>query len=380
MAAGVDVVIVGAGVIGLAIARQISLCHPQKTIIVIEKEKKPGLGISSRSSEVIHAGLYYPKNYLKSLLCVQGREQLYQYCREHRIPHQKIGKIVVAQTDEEHEFLHALALRAELNGVDDLAWLRRSTLATMEPYLQARGAFLSPSTGIIDSNALLQSLEKEALDRGVTFAFCTTVKKIEAAKNSFSLLLDHGEKIQSRVVINTAGLQAIPLAGTIAGFPKSALPTLQMVKGNYFSYSGKNPFQHLIYPVPAGQAMTSPNAQHTGLGIHATIDMQGCLRFGPDVEMVNAEQYGVDEKRKPGFVEAVRRYFPALDEEKLQPAYAGIRPRLCTPNKTPDFLIQTEQDHGLVGLVNLFGIESPGLTVCLAIAKQVSLGLSLHLE
>lgn len=376
-----DIVIIGAGVIGLAMARQLAITHPEKNIIVVEKEKQAGLGISSRSSEVVHAGLYYPKNYLKSVLCVRGREQLYQYCREHQVPHQKIGKIVVAQTDEEHEFLHALALRAELNGVDDLRWLRRNALTTLEPALQAQGAFLSPSTGIIDSSALLRSLEKEALDHGVIFAFCASVEKVEADKKGFTIFLDQEAALQSRIMINAAGLHAVPLASCIAGFPSTALPVMQRVKGNYFSYGGKNPFRHLIYPVPAGQPMTSPGAQHTGLGIHATMDFEGRLRFGPDVEMVDKEYYGVDEKRKPEFVAAIRRYFPALDEEKLQPAYAGIRPRLFVPdNKTPDFLIQTEQDHGLVGLVNLFGIESPGLTACLAIAEQVSLGLSLHLE
>lgn len=377
----VDIVIIGAGVIGLAIARHLAIHHPGKSIVVIEKEKLSGLGISSRSSEVIHGGLYYPKNYLKSLLCVRGREQLYQYCREHQIPHQQIGKIVVAQTDEEHEFLHALALRAELNGVDDLRWLRRSTLAALEPAVHARGAFLSPSSGIVDSVALMRSLEKDALEHGVTFAFFTVVQKIEVEKNGFTVALDRGEKLQSRILINAAGLQAVSLARTMTGLPTNMLPTLQMAKGNYFSYSGKSPFRHLIYPVPAGQPMTSPNAQHTGLGIHATIDLQGHLRFGPDVEMVDAECYGVDEKRKPAFVTAIRRYFPALDEDKLHASYAGIRPRLFTFNtKTPDFMIQTEQIHGQVGLVNLFGMESPGITACLAIADQVSLGLFSHLE
>lgn len=376
-----DVVIIGAGVIGLAVARHLAIHYPQNSIIVIEKEKQCGLGVSSRSSEVIHAGLYYPQHYLKSVLCVRGREQLYQYCREHQVPHQKIGKIVVAQTDEEHEFLHALALRAELNGVEDLQWLRRPTLAKWEPALRARGAFLSPSTGIIDSVALLQSLEKSALDHGVMFAFCRSVRKTEVEEGGFTLFLDGGDKLQSRMIVNATGLQSVQLASCIEGLPPASLPVMQKVKGSYFSYTGKNPFQHLIYPVPMGQPMMSPNAQHTGLGIHATLDLQGHLRFGPDVEMVTSEDYNVEAQRKPAFVEAICRYFPALDVEKLQPAYAGIRPRLLAHDrKTADFLLQTEALHGVPGLVNLFGVESPGLTACLAMAEQVVLGLSAHLE
>lgn len=382
----VDVAIVGAGLLGLAVARHLAICYPQKSILVIEKEKHAGLGISSRSSEVIHSGLYYPQPYLKSVLCVRGREQLYQYCRERHIPHQKIGKIVVAQTDEEHEFLHALALRAELNGVDDLAWLRRSTLLTIEPALRARGAFLSPSTGIVDSAALLRCLEKEARDRGVMFAFGNTAQRIEKLSTGFAVQIrGTGDPVPvmlaAEVLVNASGLQAVALMAAMAEFPPQALPPLRLAKGNYFSYQGKNPFRHLVYPVPMGQPMTAPDAQHTGLGIHATIDLQGQLRFGPDVEMVDVEDYQVDAQRKPAFVEAISRYFPALEAAKLQPAYAGIRPRLVTANgKTPDFVFQTEAVHGLPGLVNLFGMESPGLTACLAIAEHVVLGLAAHLE
>src|SRR5690606_13476715 len=242
-----------------------------------------------------------------SRLCVRGREQLYQYCREHQVPYQKIGKIIVAQSEEEHEFLHALTLRAELNGIDDLCWLRRGALQDLEPAVQARGAIYSPSTGIVDSTALLQSLEKEARDRGVEFAFFTEVRKIEINQNGFLLLSGQEEKIQTRIVINAAGLQAIPLAATIESFPQNYLPVLKLAKGNYFSYAGNNPFRHLIYPVPAGQPMTSPDTRHTGLRIHATIDLPGGLRFGPDVEMVEVENYRVNEERKPEFVAAIRR-------------------------------------------------------------------------
>lgn len=374
MATHIDVAIIGGGVIGLAIARELSLRSPALRIALLEKEKRLGSGISSRNSEVIHAGLYYPKKYLKSALCVEGRELLYQFCHEHHVPHKKLGKIVVANTDEEHEFLHALALRAEYNGVNDITWLTSRKLAELEPAVSAKGAFLSPSTGIINVAALLQALEQEARSRNVAIALNARVTHIETQAAGFVITCaDSPDRIHTRAIVNACGLHAIDLANNIAGYPASLAPALVFAKGDYFSYSGKNPFQHLIYPVPAGQPLTSPSAQHTGLGIHATIDLQNQLRFGPDVTVIENENYQVDENKRDVFATVIRRYFPALDKDKLQPAFAGIRPRLVTNNKKPpDFIIQTEQQHGLRGLVHLFGIESPGLSSCLAIARHVS--------
>jgi L-2-hydroxyglutarate oxidase LhgO len=380
MATSVDVAVVGGGILGLAIARELSLRSPSLNIALIEKEKKLGTGISSRNSEVIHAGLYYPKNYLKSVLCVQGRELLYQFCREHNVPHKKIGKIVVANTDQEHEFLHALALRAEYNGVTDITWLTQKKLAELEPAVYAKGAFLSPSTGIVDVAHLMCALEKDASNNRVAIALNTHVTHIEPQRQGFiiSCASDNAYPIRARLLINACGLHTSDLASTIANFPARQLPAIVYAKGDYFSYSGKNPFHHLIYPVPAGQPVTSPSAQHTGLGIHATINMQNQLRFGPDVTLVDHEHYQIDENKRDTFAETIRRYFPALDKDKLQPGYAGIRPRLHSPSKKPpDFLIQTEEQHGLPGLVQLFGMESPGLTSCLSIARYVSRHLAL---
>lgn len=378
MTTRVDVAIVGGGILGLAIARELSLSSPSLNIALLEKEKRLGTGISSRNSEVIHAGLYYPKHYLKSSLCVQGREMLYQFCREHGVAHRKLGKIVVAHSDEEHEFLHALALRAEYNGVTDIRWLTQHRLAELEPAVQAKGAFLSPSTGIVAVAQLLQVLEQQVRDRGVTIALDTEVGHIDAQTQGFILSTDNSsnnnpDKISASVLVNACGLQALDLAGKITGLSTAVpLPTQVFAKGDYFAYRGNNPFRHLIYPVPAGQPVTSPSAQHTGLGIHATIDMQNQLRFGPDVTLVDHAHYQVDENKRELFAKTIRRYFPALDVDRLQPAYAGIRPRLLVPGKKPpDFQIQTEQQHGLSGLVQLFGIESPGLTSCLAIARHV---------
>jgi len=386
MVVDTEVVIIGGGIIGLAIARELSVHSPSLQIVLLEKEKQLSTGISSRNSEVIHAGLYYPKHYLKSILCVRGREQLYQYCREKNIPHKKIGKIVVAHNDEEHEFLHALALRAEFNGVQDLLWLTRSKMTALEPALAAKGAFLSPSTGIIDVASLTRSFESDIRANGVDIALNTEVIRIEPQSSGFSVHCATNEPTQTtdiihtRFVINAAGLQARYLASKINGFPAQQLPSMVLAKGDYFSYSGKNPFNHLIYPVPSGQPLSSPNAQHTGLGIHATLDMQNRLRFGPDFQLVETENYQVDENKRERFAETIAHYFPAVDKDKLQPAYAGIRPRLlpAADLRTADFLVQTSTQHSMNGLINLFGIESPGLTCCLALAQHVAelLGLS----
>lgn len=374
-----DIAIIGAGVIGLALAREFARRYSDRSITLFEQAAHIGTGISSRSSEVIHAGIYYPASWLKSSLCVRGREMLYAYCEQRHIPHRRLGKLVVANTDEEHEFLHALALRAEFSGVTDLRWLTRQQVSELEPAVRAKGAFLSPSTGIVDSAALMSALEKDCRDSGVTVAPATRVEHIHRTGTGFELVCTHTRppaesfRMTARVVINSAGLQAVELARRIDGFPAQHIPEIRFAKGDYFSYAGPNPFTRLVYPVPSGQPLRSPNAQHTSLGIHATIDLQGRLRFGPDLHMVEQEDYRVNETSRSTFAETVRRYFPALEADKLQPAYAGIRPRLTSSNnKTPDFLLQTAHQHGIPGLVNLFGIESPGLTSCLALADHVA--------
>jgi L-2-hydroxyglutarate oxidase LhgO len=371
----IDVAVIGAGVIGLSIARQLAQHNPALRIVVLEKEAAVGTGISSRSSEVIHAGLYYPASYLKSALCVRGRDLLYRYCDEHGVPQRKVGKLVVANTDDEHEFLHALAFRAELNGVVDLQWLDRRQIQVLEPAIQAKGAFLSPSTGIIDSAALLRCLEKEIIDIGVTLCLRARVERITRAAGGFVVhCIQATDKflLGAQRVINCAGLQATQVARHIDGFPAGQLPDLVLAKGSYFSYRGSNPISRLVYPVPVSQPARSSEILPQGLGIHATLDMQGQLRFGPDIEIVPTENYGVDEGRRALFADIIRRYFPALDEQRLHAAYAGIRPRLVTRDgKTADFLVQTEAQHNVPGLTNLFGIESPGLTSCFAMAEHV---------
>jgi len=369
MATMVDIAIVGAGVVGLAIAREFALRNRSCRIVVLEQAARAGTGISSRSSEVIHAGLYYPPAYLKTTLCVRGRELLYDYCTKNSIPHRRIGKLVVAGDDEEHEHLHALAFRAQNNGIADLQWLDRKQLRTLEPAVEAKGAIFSPSTGIVDSTSLMQTLEREAISLGVTFAFHTTVTRITRKTKGFELHCDDANSsfvIAATQVINGAGLHATSLARRTEGFSPDYIPHMVLAKGDYFAYSGSSPFTHLVYPVPA-----SGHVAH-GLGIHATLDLHGGLRFGPDLDIVPDENYHVSEHKRGMFAAAIRHYFPALDAARLQPAYAGIRPRLATGSKkTADFCVQASTEHGVPGLVNLFGIESPGLTSALALAEHV---------
>lgn len=369
-----DITIIGGGAVGLALAREFA--NRQRAVALLEQEARPGLGISSRSSEVIHAGFYYPKHFLKTRLCVRGREKLYQYCQERDIPHRRIGKLVVAHDDAEHEFLHALALRAELNGVDNLQWLSRSQLAALEPAVSAKGGFLSPSTGIIDSTTLLHRLEKDAMDAGTTMACRSRVVRIIKQSGHFELILGDNSRISTRTLVNSAGLSAVSVAHCIDDYATHTIPTVVLAKGDYFSLPGKSPFNHLVYPVPAGQSMANPSAAHSSLGIHATIDLQGCVRFGPDLDIVASENYVVAENKRELFAAAIRRYYPALDAKKLQPHSSGIRPRLVPPDgkpgKAPDFLIQGVDTHGMSGLIHLFGIESPGLTCCMALAEEVA--------
>lgn len=370
-----DVCIIGGGVIGLAIARHLS-GHGQpnsRSVLLLEKNTQLGQEISSRNSQVIHTGLYYPASFLKTTACVRGNHLLYAFCDEYDVPYRRCGKLVVANSDEEHEFLHALAYRAENNGVSGIRMLSHRMLKQQQPFLQAKSALWSPTSGIIDSVRYQQTLERHCYDRGVDIALNTQVDSIQ--QNGQGLLLSCSDSsscqrytVQAETVINAAGLNAIAVARSVENFPTALLPEMILMKGNYFSYKAKNPFQHLVYPVPC----TSHSLGTSSLGIHATPNMQGMLRFGPDTEVVDEINFHVDEKRKPEFIAAIKAFFPDLDETQLQADFAGIRPRLKTENnQTADFIIQSEQQHGIKGLVNLLGIESPGLTASLALAEEV---------
>lgn len=365
-----DAVIVGAGVTGLAIARSLArYCHDGNDILLLERH--PGFGEegSSRSSEVIHAGLYYPPGSLKAQHCLRGRELLYEHCRQHGVPFRRIGKLIVAD-EQEHPSLQALHENALASGMaeQELQWVDRKTLTYMEPSVAADHALFSPHSGIIDSHALMRSLLDEALGMGVTWSPLTRVDRVlttpDGAFEIHAVSGSHREpvRLRCRVLINAAGLGAAELARQIEGLDKKTVPALRLVKGQYFSWSGPSPFRHLIYPLPP--------ADGDGLGIHATLDLAGRLRFGPDTEPLASgppPDYHVDESRREGFVEAVARYYPEVEASRLIPDYAGVRVKALSN----DFVIQDGSTQGLGGLVQLFGIESPGLTAALSIAETV---------
>lgn len=369
-----DVVIVGAGAVGLAIARTLARRYRSgDSIVLLERNAGFGEETSSRNSEVIHAGLYYPPDSLKARHCLRGRELLYEYCRRHAIPCRRTGKLVVAQ-EAEQPALEALYANALASGVaeEDLRWLGSDSLKTMEPALSAGQALWSTQSGIVDSHALMQSLLDEALSLGVTWAPMTRVERVDVNEDhSFVLRLASGSRgepvrLHSGILINAAGLGAAALARQISGLRGDTLPRIRLVKGQYFSWNGPAPFRRLIYPLPP--------AHGRGLGIHATLDMSGRLRFGPDTETVEAPDYRVDESRRPAFAEAIRHYFPDVDERRLVPDYAGVRAQAIVDDRSGpnDFMIREESGQGLPGLVQLFGIESPGLTAALSIAESVA--------
>jgi len=360
----VDIIIVGAGVIGLAIAAK--LAQQFNSVIVIDKNVSFGEETSSRNSEVIHAGIYYPLNSLKAKLCVQGKAMLYQYCHERHIPVNKIGKLLVAHGKKEEDFLKETLICAQNNGVNDLTWLSQAELKELEPELLASAALLSPSTGIIDSHAYMQSLLAQAEQHNALFVAQTKMLKACQTQNGFEVSLDsQGEhlSIECKYLINCAGLHSEAVAHTIEGLNKSHIPKLHWCRGHYFSYQGKSPFKQLIYPIP----------RDNGLGIHASLDMGGQLKFGPDTQYIEHLGYDFPVKLEEKFLSQVSQYFPKIDANKLQPAYAGIRPKLQGKDDSfKDFVIQTSEIHQFKGLINLFGIDSPGLTSSLAIADYVA--------
>lgn len=356
-----DTVVIGAGVVGLAIARR--LTQAGQDVILLERGAAIGSETSSRNSEVIHAGIYYPQNSLKAELCVRGKQLLYAYCESHGIAHRRVGKIIVAARREEIGALEVLKKKAAGNGVVDLEWLDAGQVARLEPELAAEAALLSPSTGIIDSHGLMLALQGEAEDGGAMIAFNTPVEGGSLLSDGIALRTggDYPMELACRRLVNAAGLQAQEIAGSIEGFPSGAIPPRALVKGNYYMLAGASPFRRLVYPIP----------EPGGLGVHATIDLAGQCRFGPDVEPVESLDYDVDPERAARFYAAVRRYWPGLPDGALLPGYAGIRPKIATEDGDADFVIQGAARHGIPGLVNLFGIESPGLTAALAIAERV---------
>ena len=361
MAEQVDCVVVGAGVVGLAVARALALRG--REVLVLEAAPTFGTGTSARNSEVIHAGLYYPQGSLKARLCVQGRGLLYAYCAERAIPHQRCGKLVVATADAQREALRAVQAHALGNGVA-LQWLERDAARALEPALECVAALHSPDTGIVDSHALMLSLQGDLENAGGVLALNSPLAQAECTQDAIFLEANDGTSLQATTVVNAAGLLAPALARRFAGLAAQHVPGAWYAKGNYFTLSGRSPFSRLIYPVP----------QAAGLGVHLTLDMGGQAKFGPDVEWVDSPtDLVVDPRRGDAFYSEVRRYWPALADGALVPGYAGIRPKIHAPGEAAcDFAIQGPAVHGVAGLVNLFGIESPGLTSALAIGENVA--------
>lgn len=365
MAERVDAVVVGAGVVGLAVAR--ALAQAGREVLVLERETAIGTGTSSRNSEVIHAGIYYPHGSFKARLCVQGKNALYAYAAERGIAHRRCGKLIVANTPSQLAALPGIVARAAANGVHDLVVLSRDEACALEPALACLGAVLSPSTGIIDSHALMLSFQGDLEAAGGMVVCHSAVRGIERQGEDWLIVCEDGTRLLARTLVNSAGLHACALASRVAALPAGSVPTPHFAKGSYFTLTGRSPFQRLIYPAPEAD-------QHlAGLGVHLTIDLGGQAKFGPDVQWVErADDLLVDPARADGFYAAVRRYWPELPDGALQPGYAGMRPKISGPGEpAADFLIQGPAQHGLRGLVNLFGIESPGLTSCLAIGEQV---------
>ena len=361
-AVDIDCVVIGAGVVGLAIAR--ALAQSGREVLVAEATEAIGTGTSSRNSEVIHAGIYYPAGSLKARLCVRGKHLLYAYCAERGIPHKRLGKLIVATSAEQAAQLEGIAQRARANGVDDLQFISGEDAMRLEPALRCTAALVSPSTGIVDSHALMLAYQGDAENAGAQCVFHTPlVSGRVRPEGGFDLQFggDDAMSLSCNVLINSAGLQAPALARRIEGVPAASIPTDYLCKGSYFTLSGRAPFSRLIYPVP----------QHAGLGVHLTLDMGGQAKFGPDTEWVGTEDYTIDPARAEVFYAAVRSYWPALPDDALAPGYTGIRPKISGPHEpAADFVIAGPAAHGVRGLVNLFGIESPGLTSSLALAEE----------
>jgi L-2-hydroxyglutarate oxidase LhgO len=369
MSADFDAIVIGAGAIGLAIAHHLAMSDQE--VLVVEAAARAGTETSARNSEVIHAGIYYPANSLKARFCVEGRQLLYAFCADHGVAARRLGKLIVATTDAEAAKLKAIQSQAAANGVHDLEWLTAGDVSVLEPEISCNAALFSPSTGILDVQAYVLALQARAEHFGATFAFQTAFLSAQKTGGLFSVSTRGagGETtdITCRTLINCAGHGAHAVAGAIAGFSVDHLPPRFLAKGSYCSLSGQPPFKHLVYPVPVSGA----------LGIHATLDMAGAVRFGPDIQWVDTLDYGLPAELADKFVKAVQSYWPTVVTRNLVPSYCGIRPKIHGPNDgIADFSIQFEKDHGTINLINLFGIESPGITASLAIARHVADKLS----
>ena len=362
----VDCLVIGAGVVGLAIARHFAMSG--REVFVVEKTSDIGSQTSSRNSEVIHAGIYYPKSSLKAKLCVRGKELLYKYCDENHIAYRMCGKLIVAVNDIQVSQLIDIRAHGYANGVNDIEYLNQAAVQSLEPELNSRCALLSPSTGILDSHAYMLQLQADLEAHGGSCVFNSKLKLLSADDEGVELTLNGDEaRVRARTCINSAGLSAVSLVEQSELISRDLLPNPYFAKGSYFSYAGNVPFSRLVYPVP----------EPGGLGVHLTLDLQGGAKFGPDVEWLNTKdiaefEYLVDPEKRDRFYSAASQYWPSIEKARMQPNYSGIRPKISGPGEAAaDFMIQGESVHGIKGLVNLFGIESPGLTSSMAIAEHV---------
>jgi len=354
-----DAVVVGAGVVGLAVAR--ALAQSGREVVILEAEDAIGTHTSSRNSEVIHAGIYYPKGSLKARACVAGKERLYEYCVAHGVPHRRSGKLIVATSQEQVGELENIQKKAHANGVTDVVWMTREQVVALEPEISCVAGLYSPSTGIIDSHALMLAYLGDAEERGAMLALKTHLLGAQVTTDGFVVRSDQMD-VACNILVNSGGLRAPSIARLVEGYPAEKAPREFYAKGNYYSLTRRAPFSRLVYPVP----------EPGGLGVHVTLDLAGQARFGPDVEWVDRIDYAVDPKRSERFYAAIRRYWPGLPDGALSPGYAGIRPKTAGPQEpAPDFEVQGPSVHGVPGLVHLFGIESPGLTASLALSAIV---------
>jgi len=357
----VDAVVIGAGLVGLAVARALALAG--REVVILEAEDAIGTHTSSRNSEVIHAGIYYPQGSLKARACVAGRERLYAYCAERGVPHRRCGKLIVATDAAQEAELEGIRRKAHANGVTDVVRVGTAEVRAMEPELSFVAALHSPSTGIVDSHALMLAYLGDAENAGAMLALKSPLERAEVRAGGIELRVAGADPVLARSVVNCAGLRAPSLARRIAGYPAAQAPRELYAKGNYYTLERRAPFSRLVYPVP----------EPGGLGVHVTLDLAGRARFGPDVEWIDAIDYRVDPARAERFYAAIRRYWPGLPDGALAPGYAGVRPKISGRGEpAADFVVQGPREHGVPGLVHLFGIESPGLTASLALADDVA--------
>jgi L-2-hydroxyglutarate oxidase LhgO len=358
-----DTIVIGAGVIGLAIARE--LAQIGREVLVLESNSSFGMETSSRNSGVIHAGIYYQPGSLKARCCIDGKQMLYDYCRDRHIPFNPCGKLIIASSKDQRDQLKALQHNARRSGLGDIEWLGQDQVFELEPDVKASAGLYSPSTGIIGVHELMLAFVTDLEAAGGVLVTHNRVLSINVDSGGFELRIENGGEytFNATTVINAAGHGAANIARRITGFPASHIPVIHPVRGHYYEHAGKLPFSRLVYPLP----------KKTSLGVHLTIDLAGQVRFGPDAEYCETIDYRFDESRRPRFVDAIRDWYPGLDESRLQPGYVGIRPNLRGPGDEPaDFIISGPGEHGVKGLINLFGIDSPGLTSCLSLAKVVA--------